>query len=125
MTEPVEELARAWAAEVEGTSYVPMGSDELVEYLTEISADLVAALRTHPTDTAVGHEAGRRLVAAHFTGPSTVERTVVLLCTRLPELLGDEVRGDVLALAGRAGRRATRPRCATAPSTSRRRSAAR
>ena len=96
----VEALARDWAAEVEGTSYVPMGSDELVEYLTEISADLVAALRRHPTDTAVGLEAGRRLVAAHFTGPSTVERTIVLLSTRLPELLGDDVREDVALLAG-------------------------
>ncbi|MCD2192890.1 EAL domain-containing protein [Actinomycetospora endophytica] len=96
----VDALARAWAAEVEGTSYVPMGSDELVDYLTEISADLVAALRARPLDPTVGHEAGRRLVAAHFTGPSTVERTLHLLSTRLPELLGDEVRDDVLALAG-------------------------
>jgi diguanylate cyclase (GGDEF)-like protein/PAS domain S-box-containing protein len=96
----VEALARAWAAEVEGTSYVPMGSDELVEYLTEISADLVAALRTHPTDTAVGLGAGARLVAAHFTGPSTLERTIVLLSTRLPELLGDAVRSDVAVLVG-------------------------
>ncbi len=97
----VEALARLWAAEVEGTSYVPMGSDELVEYLTEISADLVRALRTRPVDTtAVGLEAGRRLVAAHFTGPSTVQRTIVLLSTRLPELLGEEVRADVAALVG-------------------------
>ncbi|WP_312030460.1 EAL domain-containing protein [Actinomycetospora sp. TBRC 11914] len=96
----VHALARDWAAEVEGTSYVPMGSDELVEYLTEISADLVAALRARPADTGVGLEAGRRLVAAHFTGPSTVERTIVLLATRLPELLGDEVRADVTVLIG-------------------------
>ena len=98
--EAVTELARAWAAEVEGTSYVPMGSDELVEYLTEISADLVAALRARPVRVAVGHDAGRRLVQAHFTGPSTVERTMLLLSTRLPDLLGAHLRDDVLALTG-------------------------
>ncbi|HEY2192004.1 MAG TPA: EAL domain-containing protein [Actinomycetospora sp.] len=96
----VHALARDWAAEVEGTSYVPMGSDELVEYLTEISTDLVTALRVHPADTGVGQEAGRRLVAAHFTGPSTLERTIVLLSARLPELLGDDVRDDVVVLVG-------------------------
>ncbi|WP_018330578.1 putative bifunctional diguanylate cyclase/phosphodiesterase [Actinomycetospora chiangmaiensis] len=96
----VDSLAREWAVEVEGTSYVPMGSDELVEYLTEISADLVAALRARPVRAAVGHDAGRRLVQAHFTGPSTVERTLMLLGRRLPELLGDELREDVLALVG-------------------------
>jgi diguanylate cyclase (GGDEF)-like protein/PAS domain S-box-containing protein len=77
-----------------------MGSDELVEYLTEISTDLVTALRVHPADTGVGQEAGRRLVAAHFTGPSTLERTIVLLSARLPELLGDDVRDDVVVLVG-------------------------
>ncbi|MCD2186229.1 putative bifunctional diguanylate cyclase/phosphodiesterase [Actinomycetospora soli] len=96
----VHTLAREWAVEVEGTSYVPMGSDELVEYLTEISADLVAALRARPARTAAGHEAGRRLVQAHFTGPSTVERTLMLLGRRLPELLGEDLRDDVLALVG-------------------------
>ena len=77
-----------------------MGSDELVEYLTEISADLVAALRARPVRVAVGHDAGRRLVQAHFTGPSTVERTLLLLSTRLPDLLGAHLRDDVLALTG-------------------------
>ncbi|WP_433800650.1 putative bifunctional diguanylate cyclase/phosphodiesterase [Actinomycetospora sp. CA-084318] len=97
----VHTLAREWAVEVEGTSYVPMGSDELVEYLTEISADLVAALRARPARAgAAGHDAGRRLVQAHFTGPSTVERTLMLLGRRLPELLGEELRDDVLALVG-------------------------
>ncbi|MEJ2869787.1 EAL domain-containing protein [Actinomycetospora sp. OC33-EN08] len=96
----VDVLAREWAAEVEGTSYVPMGSDELVEYLTEITADLVAALRARPIRTEVGHDAGRRLVHAHFTGPSTVERTLMLLAARIPDLLGEAVRADVLALVG-------------------------
>ncbi|NYD38084.1 EAL domain-containing protein [Actinomycetospora corticicola] len=99
-TPVVDVLAQEWAVEVEGTSYVPMGSDELVEYLTEITADLVSALRSRPVRTAVGHEAGRRLVQAHFTGPSTVERTLMLLGRRLPELLGEDRRDDALALVG-------------------------
>lgn len=93
-------LAREWAAEVEGTSYVPMGSGELLEHLRGICVELVAAVTADPPRTEVGDAVGQRLVASHFTGPSTVERTLVLLVGRLPELLGAHTTSRVLALAG-------------------------
>lgn len=98
--EPVEALARAWAVEVEGTSYVPMGSAELGHYLREVSADLVAAATAEPPRVSVGYEVGRRLVLSHFTGPSTVERTVVLLTEQMPALVEPRAVPAVYALVG-------------------------
>ncbi|MDD7919827.1 putative bifunctional diguanylate cyclase/phosphodiesterase [Actinomycetospora callitridis] len=93
-------LAARWAEEVEGTSYVPMAADELQEHLLELAGLVVEAVRAEPPRPEVGAEVGRRLVAAHFTGPSTLERTVVLLAERLPLLYGPEVRPAVHALTG-------------------------
>jgi diguanylate cyclase (GGDEF)-like protein/PAS domain S-box-containing protein len=96
----LDALAARWAEEVEGTSYVPMAADELQEHLLELAGLVVEAVRAEPPRPEVGAEIGRRLVAAHFTGPSTLERTVVLLAERLPVLYGPEVLPAVHALAG-------------------------
>jgi len=93
-------FAREWAAEVEGTSFVPMESDELSDYLVEVTSELIAAVSADPPRTHAGAEIGRRLVAEHFTGPSTLERTLVLLVERLPQLLGPDAAPAVRALAG-------------------------
>ncbi len=93
-------LAGEWALEVEGTSYVPMGAGELRGYLHALSRLLIDALLADPPRPEVGTEIGRRLVVAHFTGPATVERTLVLLTERLPELLGRSVLPAVHALVG-------------------------
>lgn len=98
--DPAAVLGREWAVEVEGTSYVPMGADELRAHLHELSVLVVDAVTAHPPRPQVGAEIGRRLVAAHFTGPATVERTLVLLTERLPQLLGRAVQSAVHALVG-------------------------
>ena len=98
--DPVVAFAREWAAEVEGTSFVPMESDELVDYLTEVTAEIVDAVRAVPPRPEAGADIGRRLVAAHFTGPPTLERTLVLLGQRLPEILGPGSAGPLHRLVG-------------------------
>ncbi|GAA4773702.1 cyclic Di-GMP phosphodiesterase RmdA [Actinomycetospora chlora] len=96
--DPIDDLAAAWADEVEGTSYVSMASDELQAHLRELAERVVDAVRADPPRPAAGAAIGRRLVAAHFTGPETVERTLVLLAERLPALYGPEVTPAVHAL---------------------------
>jgi diguanylate cyclase (GGDEF)-like protein/PAS domain S-box-containing protein len=96
----LEALAAEWAEEVEGTSYVPMAADELRAHLRELARLVVDAVRADPPRPEVGAEVGRRLVLAHFTGPATLERTVVLLGERLPALHGPQVRDAVPELTG-------------------------
>jgi len=98
--DPLEVLAADWAEEVEGTSYVPMAADELRDHLRELARLVVDAVRADPPRPEVGAEVGRRLVVAHFTGPSTVDRTVVLLGERLPALYGPGVQAAAHALTG-------------------------
>ena len=98
--DPVVVFAREWAAEVEGTSFVPMESDELSDYLTEVTAEVVDAVRADPPRPGLGADIGRRLVSAHFTGPPTLERTLVLFTERLPQLLGHGSAPVVRALTG-------------------------
>ncbi|HSK60064.1 MAG TPA: diguanylate cyclase, partial [Actinomycetospora sp.] len=98
--DPLEALAAEWAEEVEGTSYVPMAADELRAHLRELARMVVAAVHADPPRPDAGGEVGRRLVLAHFTGPATVERTVLLLGERLPALYGPRVRAAAHALAG-------------------------
>lgn len=97
-SDPIDALAAAWADEVEGTSYVPMAADELQAHLRELARLVVDAVLADPPRPADGSEIGRRLVAAHFTGPATVERTLVLLAERLPALYGPGVVPAVHAL---------------------------
>jgi diguanylate cyclase (GGDEF)-like protein/PAS domain S-box-containing protein len=98
--DPIDALAVAWAEEVEGTSYVPMATDELQAHLRELAELVVDAVLADPPRPEVGAEVGRRLVAAHFTGPATLERTLLLLTERLPDLVGAEVLPAVHAVTG-------------------------
>ncbi|MDF2975297.1 MAG: hypothetical protein K0S40_25 [Actinomycetospora sp.] len=98
--DPLEVLAAEWAEEVEGTSYVPMAADELRAHLRELARLVVAAVHAEPPRPEAGAEVGRRLVLAHFTGPATVARTVLLLGERLPALYGPRVRAAAHALTG-------------------------
>ncbi|PVY97723.1 putative bifunctional diguanylate cyclase/phosphodiesterase [Actinomycetospora cinnamomea] len=98
--DPLDALAADWAEEVEGTSYVPMAAEELRAHLRDLARLVVDAVQADPPRPEVGAEIGRRLVAAHFTGPATLERTVVLLSERLPALYGPGLRETVPALTG-------------------------
>jgi diguanylate cyclase (GGDEF)-like protein/PAS domain S-box-containing protein len=99
----VRTFAAAWGAAIAGTSYVPMSSDEIVDLLEELTGDLVAALLDEPFSPASATDAGARLVAAHFTGPGTIETTIRILAERLlPELglTGEHLTARISRLQG-------------------------
>jgi len=76
-------LARRWAEAISGTSYVPLNRRELREYLDNLTARLSIAVRAVDLEAAVVREIGAAMVAAHFTGPASLERTL--------RVLGDEM----------------------------------
>ncbi len=93
-------LARAWAEAVTGTSYVPMGMGELVEYLRGLTDRLADALLVPTFDPAVAQRIGVDLISAHFTSPESLSRTIAVLGELLPGLVGDQV-GDAAARISR------------------------
>lgn len=84
-----EAFARLWANAVGGTSYVPMGREELAEHLLGLTHRLVDAALASDLDLSVAHQVGVDLVAAHFTGTETLGETLALITERLPGLLED------------------------------------
>jgi diguanylate cyclase (GGDEF)-like protein/PAS domain S-box-containing protein len=85
-------FASDWADAVGATSYVPMGHDEIVALLTELTGDLVTALFAEPFAADPARTVGERLVAAHCTDSDTIDTSVQLLGERLLPDLG--VAGD-------------------------------
>ena len=95
----------AGAEAIVGTSYVSMGSDELVAHLVDLVDDMVAAVLAPEFDRRAGPRIGADLVAAHFTSTGTLSKTLALIVDRLPELLGTEragvdTAGRIAQLAG-------------------------
>ncbi len=82
-----QDFAHRWADAVTGTSYVPLGTDELVAHLLGLTHRLVESLLAPEFDPEPARAVGSDLVAAHFTGTETLSRTVVLLGERLPQML--------------------------------------
>ncbi|KAA2264306.1 EAL domain-containing protein [Solihabitans fulvus] len=72
-------LARAWAAAVADTTYVPMSPREIEEYLLALVDRIGDALSAEPFDPEPVAEIGTLLVRAHFSGPETLERTLDVL----------------------------------------------
>lgn len=98
----LQRFMRDWAQEVAGTSYVSMGTRELEDYLARLTERLVHGLFREPFSAAPAHDIGQALVAAHFTGPDTLDRTVALI-PRLVRFLAvdsDELRDRAAALQG-------------------------
>jgi diguanylate cyclase (GGDEF)-like protein/PAS domain S-box-containing protein len=81
-------FAQVWAAAVMGTSYVPMSRDEVIELLDELTGHLVHALLDEQFSGEAARAAGARLVAAHFTGSGTIERSVQIIGERLLDEAG-------------------------------------
>ncbi len=77
-------LAGEWARAVRTTAYVAMSSAEIRRRLHELARHLVTALSGPEVDTDAASDVGARLVAAGFTDPQSLSRTVELLATRLP-----------------------------------------
>jgi diguanylate cyclase (GGDEF)-like protein/PAS domain S-box-containing protein len=84
----VQSFARIWASAIAGTSYVPMSGDEVINLLDDLTSNLVSALLDEPFSADSARDAGASLVAAHFTGSGTIERSVQVLGERLLDELG-------------------------------------
>ncbi|GAA2597088.1 cyclic Di-GMP phosphodiesterase RmdA [Dactylosporangium fulvum] len=104
-----ERLARAWSLAVAGTSYVSMNGLEVQDFLTSLSTRLIHALTSEVFDPADVREVGSTLVAAHFTEPMTLERTMAVLseqfgnapAKRIAQIQGALAAGYALALRDR------------------------
>ncbi|MEV1288620.1 EAL domain-containing protein [Micromonospora sp. NPDC049679] len=110
-----DELARSWARAIARTSYVSMSREELVTHLEQPARRLIAALAADDYDPRVPTEVGAGLVAAHFTHPSSLQRTLAVLgaqlapaalagqrLARLGELQGAVAAGYTQAMQDRA-----------------------
>ncbi|GAA2346158.1 putative bifunctional diguanylate cyclase/phosphodiesterase [Dactylosporangium salmoneum] len=104
-----ERMARAWSLAIAGTSYVSMNGLEVQDFLTSLSTRLIHALTTEVFDPADVREVGSTLVAAHFTEPTTLERTLAVLAEqfgnapvkRVAQVQGALASGYALALRDR------------------------
>jgi PAS domain S-box-containing protein/diguanylate cyclase (GGDEF)-like protein len=100
-----EVFAKQWADAVAGTSYVSMGRNETVVHLLALTDQLVEAAQGPEFDRSAGHRVGGALVAAHFTSTDTLSKTLALIISGLPNLLGAtasgiDVGGRVAQLTG-------------------------
>jgi diguanylate cyclase (GGDEF)-like protein/PAS domain S-box-containing protein len=78
-----ERVARLWSRAMTGTSYVSLSGGELLNYLTGLASDVIAALGAEPFNPATGYDVGRSLVATHFTQPASLDRTLCVLGEQL------------------------------------------
>jgi diguanylate cyclase (GGDEF)-like protein/PAS domain S-box-containing protein len=95
-----ERVARAWALSIAGTSYVSMGGREVQDFLTTLAARLIRVLTAEKFEPPIAHEVGATLVAAHFTQPETLERTIAVLAeqfARAPQKRVAEIQGALAA----------------------------
>jgi diguanylate cyclase (GGDEF)-like protein/PAS domain S-box-containing protein len=74
-----ERVARAWALSIAGTSYVSMNGLEVQDFLTSLASQLIQELTAETFDPESIRTVGSTLVAAHFTQPATLERTLTVL----------------------------------------------
>ncbi|MEV6931255.1 EAL domain-containing protein [Dactylosporangium sp. NPDC051485] len=104
-----ERMARAWSLAIAGTSYVSMNGLEVQDFLTSLSTRIIHALTAEVFDPADVREVGSTLVAAHFTEPTTLERTLAVLAEqfgnapvkRVAQVQGALASGYALALRDR------------------------
>ncbi|WP_432986113.1 putative bifunctional diguanylate cyclase/phosphodiesterase [Dactylosporangium sp. CA-233914] len=104
-----ERMARAWSLAIAGTSYVSMNGLEVQDFLTSLASRLIHALTAETFDPADVREVGSTLVAAHFTEPTTLERTLAVLAEqfgnapvkRVAQIQGALASGYALALRDR------------------------
>ena len=72
-------FVRAWMRAISGTSYVPMDSREIEDFLLSLTDRLVRGFTRAPFDPSGPREVGRALVRAHFTGTDALGQTVAIL----------------------------------------------
>jgi diguanylate cyclase (GGDEF)-like protein len=81
------QFVQTWASAIHRACFVPMSRAERCELLSRLTGWLIDGLRAEPFDPRPGHRAGAALVAADYTAPEVLARTITVLHTRLlPEL---------------------------------------
>ncbi|MPZ89728.1 MAG: EAL domain-containing protein [Nitriliruptorales bacterium] len=99
----LDAFAEVWAGVVAETSYVQMDTGEIATHLRGLASSLAHALFAEPFQAGPAQQVGAVLVATHFTGTDTLERTVALLGEGLlPRLAVDtpELRARLARLQG-------------------------
>ncbi|MGW0521569.1 putative bifunctional diguanylate cyclase/phosphodiesterase [Crossiella sp. NPDC003009] len=95
-------FARAWTAQVYGTSFVSMSRPETEHFLLGLTDRLVAALTADPFSAVPAAQVAEDLVAAHYTGPTVLDRTLRLVGDQLLSTVDlpahGELPGRVVAL---------------------------
>ncbi|GAA4706608.1 GGDEF domain-containing protein [Phytohabitans rumicis] len=91
-----EQLAHHWARAIAWTSFVSMTTPELAVHLTGPAGRFLDALTADEPDGRVAHEIGGALVAAHFTQPTSLDRTLVVLGEHLGPYAEELGRGPRL-----------------------------
>ncbi|GII21019.1 GGDEF domain-containing protein [Planosporangium mesophilum] len=85
-----------------GTSYVSMSRRELHSYLSGLASRLLSAATAETFEPSVGYEVGAALVDAHFTLPTSLDRTLCVLAEQLSGA-GTPARASALQSALAAG----------------------
>lgn len=81
------EFVRTWADAVSRACFVPKTRAEAHDLLSGLAGQLARALAAEPFDPSAGQPTGAALVAAGYTAPEVLARTITLLHDRLlPEL---------------------------------------
>lgn len=81
-------VAEVWADQLFGTSHVGMWRSELRHYLVPLTEQLVAEIHAAKPDPKVATLIGQKLVADHFTTPTSLGKSVELIVERFEELCG-------------------------------------
>jgi len=85
MTDRAEFVAE-WARAIADTSYVSLSAAQLEVFAGGLTDTLVTLLDGPAYDAAAARRIGEAMITAHCTGADTLQRTVVLLGDRLPDL---------------------------------------
>jgi diguanylate cyclase (GGDEF)-like protein/PAS domain S-box-containing protein len=93
-----ERLAQHWARAIAWTSFVSMTTGELAVHLAGPATRLLDALTAEKADPRPAQEIGAGLVAAHFTQPASLDRTLVVLDEHLGAYAESIGKGSRLGL---------------------------
>jgi diguanylate cyclase len=72
-------LVREWAAAIHGVCFVPLTGPERRSLVQGLAGRIAAAITAEPFDPAAGYEVGAALVAADYTAPEVLARTITVL----------------------------------------------
>ncbi|GAA2804111.1 putative bifunctional diguanylate cyclase/phosphodiesterase [Crossiella cryophila] len=88
-------FASAWTAQVYGTSFVSLSRPETERFLLGLTGRLVAALTTDPFSAVPAAQVAEDLVAAHYTGPTVLDRTLRLVGDHLLSTVDLPANGEL------------------------------